>query len=34
MAKTYLQDDKATIVVVGDKKVIEAQVAPYAKTNE
>lgn len=33
MAKTYLQDDKATIVVVGDKKVIEEQVAPYAKAN-
>jgi len=33
MAKTYLQDDKATIVVVGDKKVIEAQVAPFAKAN-
>jgi predicted Zn-dependent peptidase len=31
MAKTYIQDDKATIVVVGDKKVIEEQVAPYAR---
>jgi zinc protease len=33
MAKTYIQDDKATIVVVGDKKVIEEQVTPFAKTN-
>ena len=33
MAKTYLQDDKATIVVVGDKKVIDEQLAPYAKAN-
>jgi len=29
MAQKYIQDDKATIVVVGDKKVIEAQVKPY-----
>ncbi len=29
MAKKYLQDDKATIVVVGDKKVIEEQLKPF-----
>jgi predicted Zn-dependent peptidase len=29
MAQKYIQDDKATIVVVGDRKVIEAQVKPY-----
>ena len=29
MAKKYIQDDKATIVVVGDRKVIEEQVKPY-----
>jgi predicted Zn-dependent peptidase len=29
LAKKYIQDDKATIVVVGDKKVIEEQVKPY-----
>jgi zinc protease len=29
MAKKYLQDDKATIVVVGDRKVIEEQVKPF-----
>ncbi len=28
-AKKYIQDDKATIVVVGDKKVIEEQVKPF-----
>ena len=28
-AKKYLQDDKATIVVVGDKKVIEEQLKPF-----
>jgi len=29
MAAKYIQSDKATIVVVGDKKVISEQVAPY-----
>ena len=29
MASKYIQSDKATIVVVGDKKVIAEQVAPY-----
>lgn len=29
MAKKYLEDDKATIVVVGDKKVIEEQVKEF-----
>jgi hypothetical protein len=29
MAKTYLKDDEATIVVVGDRKVIEEQVKAY-----
>jgi predicted Zn-dependent peptidase len=29
MAARYIQSDKATIVVVGDKKVIAEQVAPY-----
>jgi zinc protease len=29
MAQKYIQDDKATIVVVGDRKVIEEQVKPY-----
>ena len=29
MAKKYIQDDKATIVVVGDKKVIEEQLKPF-----
>jgi predicted Zn-dependent peptidase len=29
MAKTYLQDDKATIVVVGDKKIVEEQVKEF-----
>jgi predicted Zn-dependent peptidase len=28
-ARKYVQDEKATIVVVGDKKVIEEQVKPY-----
>ena len=30
MVKTYIRDDQATIVVVGDKKVIEEQLQPYA----
>ena len=34
MAKKYLQDDTATIVVVGDRKVIEEQVKPYGKIVE
>jgi predicted Zn-dependent peptidase len=29
LAQKYIQDDKATIVVVGDRKVIEEQVKPY-----
>jgi predicted Zn-dependent peptidase len=29
MAKNYIRDDKATIVVVGDKKVIEEQLKPF-----
>ena len=29
LAQKYIQDDKATIVVVGDKKVIEEQIKPY-----
>ena len=29
MASKYIQSDKALIVVVGDKKVIAEQVAPY-----
>ena len=29
MTQKYIQDDKATIVVVGDKKVIEEQIKPY-----
>lgn len=29
MAQKYIQDDRTTIVVVGDKKVIEKQVKPY-----
>lgn len=29
MAKKYIQDDKATIVVVGDRKVIEEQLKPF-----
>jgi zinc protease len=29
LAQKYIQDDKATIVVVGDRKVIEEQIKPY-----
>jgi predicted Zn-dependent peptidase len=29
MAQKYIQDDKATIVVVGDRKVIEEQLKPF-----
>ena len=29
LTQKYIQDDKATIVVVGDRKVIEEQVKPY-----
>lgn len=29
MARKYIQDDKATIVIVGDRKVIESQVKPF-----
>ena len=31
MAKKYLRDDQATIVVVGDRKVIEEQLKPFGK---
>lgn len=31
MTAKYVQDDKATIVIAGDKKVIEEQVTPYGK---
>lgn len=31
MAQKYIQDDRATIVVVGDRKVIEEQIKPYGK---
>lgn len=31
MASTYIQDDRATIVVVGDRKVISEQIQPYGK---
>ena len=34
VANKYLQDDTATIVVVGDRKVIEEQVKPYGKIIE
>ncbi len=33
MAAKYIQSDKATIVVVGDRKVIAEQVAPYEKAS-
>jgi predicted Zn-dependent peptidase len=29
MAKKHLQDDRATIVIVGDRKVIDAQVKDF-----
>lgn len=31
LTQKYIQDDKATIVVVGDRKVIEEQIKPYGK---
>jgi predicted Zn-dependent peptidase len=31
MAEKYLRDDEMTIVVVGDKSQIEAQLKPYGK---
>ena len=31
VARKYLQDDTATIVVVGDRKVIEEQLKPFGK---
>lgn len=34
MAKTHLQDDRATIVIVGDRKVIDEQVKPFGKIVE
>lgn len=34
VAKKYLQDDSATIVVVGDRKVIEEQLKPFGKIIE
>jgi predicted Zn-dependent peptidase len=33
MAAKYIQPDRATIVVVGDTKVIADQVAPYEKAS-
>ncbi len=33
MAAKYIQPDKATIVVVGDKKIIAEQLAPYEKAS-
>lgn len=32
VAKKYLKDDQATIVIVGDRKVIEEQVKPFGQT--
>jgi predicted Zn-dependent peptidase len=29
VARKHLQDDRATIVIVGDRKVIEEQVKPF-----
>lgn len=34
MARTHLQDERAAIVIVGDRKVIEEQVKPYGKIVE
>jgi zinc protease len=31
VAKKYLQDDQATIVIVGDRKSVEEQIKPYGK---
>ena len=31
VAKKYLQDDQATIVIVGDRKTVEEQVKPYGR---
>ena len=31
MAKKYLRDDQATIVVVGDRKVVEEQLKPFGR---
>jgi zinc protease len=31
VARKYLQDDRATIVVVGDRKVVEEQLKPFGK---
>ena len=31
IAQKYIQDDRATIVVVGDRKLVEEQVKPYGK---
>jgi len=31
VAEQYLQKDRATIVVVGDKKVIEDQIRPFGR---
>lgn len=31
MARTYLQDEKAIIVVVGDRKVVEEQLKPFGR---
>ena len=34
VAREYLKDDDATIVIVGDRKVIEEQVRPFGKIVE
>ena len=34
MAKKYLKDEQATIVIVGDRKVVEEQVKPFGKIAE
>jgi predicted Zn-dependent peptidase len=34
LAKKYIQDDQATIVVVGDKKIIEEQVKAFGRISE
>jgi zinc protease len=34
VAKRYLQDERATIVIVGDRKAIESQITPFGKIVE
>ena len=34
MAQKYLKDDKATIVIVGDRKIIDEQVKPFGSVKE